>query len=58
MRDATTNGAPRDVTCVALSNDLERDYWTNRFGVSEEQLRAAVERVGTSVDAVAEWLNQ
>lgn len=49
-------GTPLDE--VRLEDDDDILYWTNRFGVSEERLRAAVARAGTSIDAVAEDLNR
>lgn len=40
-------------------NDAESlRYWTERFGVSEEELRAAVEQVGPSPEAVAKRLER
>jgi hypothetical protein len=47
----------QDANRIALNEDYEVQYWTNRFGVSKERLEAAVEKVGVSVDAVAKELN-
>ena len=33
-------------------------YWTERFGVPEEELRTAVEHVGPSAEAVAKRLEK
>ena len=33
-------------------------YWTQEFGVTERQLRQAVQRVGSSADEVREHLRQ
>ncbi|MFZ2995227.1 DUF3606 domain-containing protein [Sphingobium sp.] len=50
--------SPRDVNRVSLEQDRDVQYWTNRFGVSREELEEAVETVGESVDAVAVYLNR
>lgn len=50
--------APRDTKRISLAEDYEAEYWANRFGVSQERLKAAVDKVGASVDAVAEELNR
>ena len=50
--------SPRDVNSVSLEQDRDVRYWTNRFGVSREELEEAVETVGESVDAVAVYLNR
>ncbi|WP_443971518.1 DUF3606 domain-containing protein [Sphingobium sp. CR28] len=57
MSDNRNDRGPRDATRVNLTEDYEVQYWTNRFGVSEDRLRSAVDKVGVSVDALAEELN-
>lgn len=57
MSDDKTVRTPQDARRVNLNEDYEVQYWTNRFGVSHERLRAAVDKVGVSVDAIAEELN-
>lgn len=52
MRHAPDTGA-----MVSLSQDHEVAYWASRFGVTEERLRQAVAAVGTSTEAVGNWLN-
>jgi hypothetical protein len=44
----------RDV--VALTQDHEVRYWTQRFGVTEFRLRTAVAAVGHSEANIAVWL--
>lgn len=56
MADDKTQQGPRDAKRVNVNEDYEVQYWTNRFSVSEQRLREAVNKVGTSVDAVAEVL--
>ena len=58
MADDKTARRPQDSSRIALGEDYEVQYWTNRFGVSKERLQQAVEAVGNSVDAVAAYLNK
>ena len=38
---------------VNISEDYEVRYWSAKWSVSAERLKAAVEKVGASADAVA-----
>lgn len=49
---------PRDLKHVSLRQDLEVQYWSQRFRTSRQQLEEAVERVGHSVNAVADYLDR
>jgi len=40
--------------CSNTNEDYEVRYWSEKFGVSPEQLKAAVRKVGNSAEAV-EW---
>ena len=44
--------APQDASKINIHEDYEVRYWTKRFGVTPEQLREAVAKVGTSAAAV------
>jgi len=57
MSDDKTLRGPQDASRINLHEAYEVQYWTDRFSVSEERLRAAVSKVGSSVDAVAKELN-
>ena len=52
--DKTKKGADRRF--VSLTEDYEVRYWTQRFGVTKEQLAEAVQAVGNAVNAVEEYL--
>jgi hypothetical protein len=56
MADDKTLRSPQDASRIALSEDYEVDYWTRKFGISEQRLRDAVQAVGHSVDAVERYL--
>jgi len=56
MVDDKTKRRPQDSSLISLSEDWEVDYWTERFGVSRDRLRAAVQEVGNSTDAVGRYL--
>jgi hypothetical protein len=57
MVDDKTKRRPQDSSRVSLSEDWEVDYWTDRFGVSRERLREAVQAVGNGAEAVGRYLN-
>lgn len=52
MSDDLKNPGPEDGKLISLSEDHELDYWTGALGVSRDELRAAVEAVGHSAEAV------
>jgi hypothetical protein len=58
MVDDLNDKQPRDPNRVDLNVEHELGYWTERFGVSEEDLRAAIERVGVVVDDVERELQR
>lgn len=41
---------------VSLSTEVEALYWTARLGATRAAVEQAVQSVGTSPDAAAEWL--
>jgi hypothetical protein len=43
---------PRDRSRIDTHEDYEVRYWSEKFGVSPEQLKAAVKKVGNSAEAV------
>lgn len=49
--DKSQTGNP-DRQRISLSEDYEVRDWSQKFGVSEERLRAAVEKVGNKADEV------
>lgn len=56
MADNTTVRGPQDRTRVAMGQEHEVRYWTERFGVSRQDLQLAVDSVGHSVDAIERFL--
>jgi hypothetical protein len=56
MADDLSNRGPQDRARVNISEQHEIAYWTKKFGVSEEQLRKAVQKAGASADAVEKAL--
>ena len=46
MADDTSNRGRPDRDRINLEQDHEVAYWSEKFGVSREQLRRAVEKVG------------
>lgn len=58
MADDKTIRGPQDRTRINLSEDYEVRYWTKKFGVTKEQLEAAVKTAGSSAGAVAHILGK
>jgi hypothetical protein len=56
--DSTKNVGSPDRDRINVNEDYELQYWTEKFGVSTDRLKEAVEAVGTSVKAVQEYLNK
>ena len=56
MADDPSKRDYRDKTRINLNQDHEKEYWKKRFGVSGQQLAAAVRAVGVSVKKVEEYL--
>ena len=53
-----TPPVPRDLKHVSLNEDMEVQYWSQRFQTSRRQLEEAVEKVGHSVNAVADYIDR
>jgi hypothetical protein len=58
MSDDPNIRGPQDRSRINTDQEHEVRYWTKELGVSEEQLRQAVQRVGSSADKVREHLGQ
>ncbi len=48
--------AQAEAGLVSIEHRQELEYWTRRFGVSENQLRQAIDAVGPSAPQVEAWL--
>lgn len=53
MTDSPTKTRPQDAQRVNVNQEHELRYWTDKFGVSAERLKSAVERVGPMAEDVA-----
>ena len=58
MADDRTKRGPQDRSRVNTSEEFELRYWSEKWGVSPEQVKAAVAKVGNSADAVARQLGK
>lgn len=47
MSDDKTKAGQGDRARINMNEDYERRDWARKFGVTEEELRAAVEKVGS-----------
>jgi len=57
MDDKQKNGSA-DRTKININEGYELDYWSNKFGVSKDKLKAVVQTVGTSARAVEDYLKK
>ena len=58
MADDLKNRGAQDRSRVNIHEDYEVQYWIKKWGVSKEQLAAAVQKAGVSADAVARQLGK
>ena len=58
MADDLKNRGAQDRSRVNIHEDHEVWYWTEKWGVTKQQLTDAVQKVGVSVDAVARELGK
>jgi len=56
MSDNLQNRGGQDRKRIDVSQDHELRDWSERFGVTREQLKEAVQAVGTQADRVEEFL--
>ncbi|MFC5440112.1 MULTISPECIES: DUF3606 domain-containing protein [unclassified Rhodanobacter] len=58
MSDDKTLRTPADAQRVNVGEDYEVRYWTNKWNVTPQQLRAAVDKVGVMADDVERELRR
>lgn len=58
MSDDKSIKGPQDAARINIHEDYEVQYWTRRFNCTKEQLIEAVTKVGVSVQAVEDFLNE
>jgi Protein of unknown function (DUF3606) len=58
MVDDKTNRAGSDRKRIDVSEDCECRYWSEKFGVSADELKRAVMKVGPMADDVARSLGK
>jgi hypothetical protein len=56
MSDNLQNRGGSDRKRIDVTQDYEVRDWSKKFGVSQEQLKEAVQAVGTQADRVEEYL--
>jgi hypothetical protein len=56
--DSKENVGSPDRDRINVNEDYELQYWSEKFGVSREELKKAVESAGTSVKDVQAYLNK
>jgi hypothetical protein len=58
MADDTTKRGPADRTRINVNESWELRYWMDTLGVTEQQLRDAVKKVGVMVADVRKELGK
>lgn len=58
MSDDLKKRRPQDASKISLTEKWEIDYWCEKFGCTEQQLRNAVKAVGHGADAVKRHLGK
>jgi Protein of unknown function (DUF3606) len=58
MSDDKTNRGTADRNRINIREDYELRDWSKRLGVTPEELKKAVQQVGTSADAVRKHLGK
>ncbi|MFD2580950.1 DUF3606 domain-containing protein [Pedobacter vanadiisoli] len=57
MDDKQKRGSA-DRNRININEGYELDYWSNKFGVSKDKLKAAVQTVGNAAQAVEDFLRK
>ena len=58
MSDDKTKTRPQDATRINVHEKYEVEYWSKKFGVTPDQLKTAVAKVGVSATAVEKELSR
>lgn len=58
MPDDKTKKRPQDASRINLSQSYEVEHWCNHFDCNKDELRKAVDKVGTSKEDVADYLKK
>jgi hypothetical protein len=58
MADDKSKRGGQDRSRINMHEDYEIRYWTEKFGVSKEELQRAVEKVGPTASAVEQELRR
>ena len=58
MSDDRTQRGPQDRNRININEDYEVQYWSEKFGVSREELISAVDSAGPMVADVARRLGK
>ena len=48
---------PRDLKRVSVDGPLSARYWADRFEISQDRRKQAVDAAGADVDAIVRWLD-
>lgn len=58
MADDPSKRGPQDRSRINVNQEHELQYWSQEFGVTADQLKEAVKKVGTTADKVRQHLGK
>lgn len=58
MPDNNNYRTSQEITRINPNDSFEVQYWSIKFGITENQLKKAVEKAGTSRDAIINYLRR
>jgi hypothetical protein len=58
MADSKIDTIPQDARRINIHDEYQIDYWTKKFGVTADKLRAVVAKVGVRASAVEKELKR
>jgi uncharacterized protein DUF3606 len=58
MPDDKTKTSPQDASRINVHEKYEVEYWSKKFGVTPDQLKSAVAKVGVSASVVEKELGR
>lgn len=58
MSDNLKIRQPEDPKQINVHEDWELEYWSNKFDITKDQLLQTIQKIGTYVDDVQNYLNK
>ena len=49
---------PKEATSININDDVELEWWANHFNINKDKIKDAVNRVGTSIEAIRRFFQK